>query len=416
MKLILAADLHLGRKSSRVGSNRSHTAIDGWRRIVELAIAEQADAVLLAGDVVDQRNKRYESYPPLRQGIEKLAAAEITTIAVSGNHDFDVLPQLYDTIPEDKFALLGRDGVWQSRVFEFGEERLGVDGWCFPQHAYRKSPLDDYPENGDASDVDVRIGLLHGDLADANSKYAPLSLARLCEIDVDGWLLGHIHKPELKREEKPWVLYPGSPQPLDPGEQGVHGVWILDTSVSDVPEKKPLASVYYQLVPIPVSDCVDDAAIPGHVESTLFEKGREFVETSGSMLEVVNLRVVVSGECEDPLAVENEMENLSGISDREGGVLIRVEKVTFELESRLNPAEFAGQKTALAKAVMLHEELKGEEFSAGTKALIREFGHRSEGLPKNYSGIVDPEIDEPVLVEYLRRQVSEIISHMRAQG
>ena len=62
--------------------------------MVELAISEGVHAVLLAGDVIDQSNRIFESQGPLKRGVEQLAQAGVVTIAVAGNHDAKVLPQL----------------------------------------------------------------------------------------------------------------------------------------------------------------------------------------------------------------------------------------------------------------------------------------------------------------------------------
>ena len=48
---------------------------------------------LLAGDVVEQEDDFYEAYGDLRRGVDRLAAAGIPVLAVSGNHDVQVLPR-----------------------------------------------------------------------------------------------------------------------------------------------------------------------------------------------------------------------------------------------------------------------------------------------------------------------------------
>ncbi|MEC9097452.1 MAG: DNA repair exonuclease [Planctomycetota bacterium] len=414
MKLLLSADLHLGRQSSRVGDRSSHTAIACWHRMVSLAIEHGVDAVLLAGDVVEQRNKRFESYGPLSNGISRLAKSEITTIAVSGNHDFDVLPPLVDSIAQDRFFLLGRNGRWESKVFIFGDESLQVDGWCFPSKRVPVNPLETYlPEE---HDVDLHLGMVHGDLEATDSRYAPITIDSLAKTNVAGWLLGHIHKPDLRGGSQPWILYPGSPQALDPGETGIHGVWVLDTELDKEPQRYPLSSVCYSPVEVDVSSCADDD-VAGYVERALKEHGRKIVEQSDSELKIVSLRPSIIGDCLEPLTVRQDLKNLHEYQIEEGGVSIEVDKVTLAIRENLNPAEFAGQKNALAKAVQLLHELESGDYSTATKALLETYRSHSVKLSNNYASLdsVDEELKRESQVEQLQRQLVNIISAIREQ-
>jgi len=97
--------------------------------------------------------------------------------------------------------------------------------------------------------------LVHGDLDAAGSRDAPLDGNRLAAKPVAGWLLGHIHAPRLLNEPgRPWVLYPGSPQGLDPGEEGVHGVWIADVLPTTIacPVEVPISTVRHERIVINV--------------------------------------------------------------------------------------------------------------------------------------------------------------------
>src|SRR5690606_9199764 len=98
MKLLCAADLHLGRQPSRLpddlGGLAEHlTPAESWRRLVRLAIDEGVAAVLLAGDVVEDAYDFFEAYSDLRRGAEELADAGIALLTVAGNHDVEVLPR-----------------------------------------------------------------------------------------------------------------------------------------------------------------------------------------------------------------------------------------------------------------------------------------------------------------------------------
>ncbi len=134
MKILCTGDLHVGRRASRLpvdwcGTECSCAAV--WERIVELAIRERVDLVAVSGDLVDRANRYYEAIGPVERGVRILAKAGIQTVAVAGNHDFDVLPRLAESLAGD-LQLLGTDGNWQRITIQRdGGDRLHVDGWSF---------------------------------------------------------------------------------------------------------------------------------------------------------------------------------------------------------------------------------------------------------------------------------------------
>lgn len=253
VRLLCTGDLHIGRFPSHVPvQNRALSVESAWGQAVTLAIDERVDAVVLTGDVADQDNKLFEALGPLRTGVARLWEAGIRTVAVAGNHDYDVLRRLAGLVDE-AFTLLGPEGTWSETVLERdGRPVLRLVGWSFPARHVRTSPLASFP----TFDADLpAIGVVHGDLDQEQSDYAPLRRADLAAAPVDAWLLGHVHKPMRADEGGTLLLYPGSLQPLDPGEKGAHGPWIVtlepDGSVSAT--HRPAATVRYEQVGVDLS-------------------------------------------------------------------------------------------------------------------------------------------------------------------
>lgn len=257
MRLLLSGDLHLGRRSTRIPDH----LVDGstaaaWGRLVDTAVAHQVDAVLLSGDLIDQDNRYFEALGPLESGLRRLQAAGIRAVAVAGNHDHATLPALAATLPAGALTLLGVGGRWEQITLTSRHDgtRVHVLGWSFPARTVRESPLRSLPAL--IHDGVPTVGLLHGDLDVASSVYAPLASSELARVPVRAWVLGHIHAGAV-RAEAPLVLYPGSPQPLDPGESGVHGAWLAELSGGDAVglEFVPLASVQYDTLPVNLHEC-----------------------------------------------------------------------------------------------------------------------------------------------------------------
>lgn len=247
MRLLLTGDLHLGLSSSRVPDSVHRDelrAATAWGRIVDLAIHEQVSVMCVSGDVAHEDNKFWEAIGPLERGIHRLAEANIRTVAVAGNHDYEVLARLADQLSPEDFVLLGRGGKWERLTINESGQALHLDGWSFPTRWVHHTPLDSYALDSDLA-VPI-LGIVHGDLDVATTRYAPLELARLQALAPAGWLLGHIHAPRLI-DGSSWVLYPGSPQAFDRGETDAHGPWIVEVSggTLGVPEQRPLSSIWY---------------------------------------------------------------------------------------------------------------------------------------------------------------------------
>ncbi len=257
MKILCTGDIHIGRRSSRLpagSDSRHHSCAAAWLRCVDLAIAEAADVLVVTGDLVDQSNRFFEAFGPIEAGLRKLADAGIETLMVAGNHDFDVLPRIIDNASTGAVRLLGRDGAWERVTIERGGKRVHFDGWSFNREHILRSPLESYPQV--EADAPVVV-LLHADLDQPRSSYAPISLTELRRYPDRIFLLGHVHAMRRVSEDGgASALYVGSPQAMDPGESGDHGVHLLEIARGYPTTFIPLSTVRYEPLEVSV-DSVD---------------------------------------------------------------------------------------------------------------------------------------------------------------
>ena len=414
MKILMTGDLHLGRGSSKFAEMESQTSISCWQAIVDEAINQSVNLVLLSGDVVDRRNCYFESYMPLRTGIARLANNGITTIAVAGNHDFSVLPNLTDDIDRDMFRLLGLGGVWEQFEFQCGGESLGLTGWSFPESHVEISPLDTFPETNES--CDYHIAMVHGDLHATVSKYAPLALSRIEELSEYHWLLGHIHKPGvIQTQHKRWVLYPGSPQALDPGEPHHHGIWLWEPGIQDEPELLPMSSVCYEPLTIDVSDCGDAEEILGYVIRKIKDSTELLKNAAHQRMRAVNFRVKIVGECDDPAAVERLLRAQSRDLPFED-VQTYVEQLRIHVLPRLDRNELQTQKTVLARAFNLLESLETGDYTTEIEQLLAQIHQRCLQQASRYHSIDAAHgVEHSHLVEIAKYQLTQIVSDLRGQ-
>ncbi|HKL54015.1 MAG TPA: metallophosphoesterase [Wenzhouxiangellaceae bacterium] len=265
MKLLAVGDMHLGRvpvalPPGLADAARSLGPETAWQRCIDKAISLKVEAVLLAGDVVDRERDFFAGYASLKSGIESLLEHDIRVIAVAGNHDTEVLPRLADALPG--LELLGRGGEWESIELSAGS----VIGWSFPGRRVTRSPLETFPRH---QPTRPSLGLLHCDRDQTDSAYAPVRSAELEAAEVDAWLLGHVHQPDLMADlldgpggtapqDRRHVVdtggYLGSVSALRASETGARGPWLIEVEHQAVTARQlALAPLAYDALDLEVS-------------------------------------------------------------------------------------------------------------------------------------------------------------------
>ncbi len=297
VKLLAVGDLHIGRLPTRLPESFAHRAGDfspaaAWDQVVRYACEAQVEAVLLAGDVVESTHDFFEALPRLQNGIATLAATGIRTLAVSGNHDVEVLPQLAERIPECE--LLGADGRWEcASVTAANGETVDVWGWSFPALEVRHSPLTDFPGRQSSH---PSIGLLHCDRDQSASVYAPVTSQALSASGLDAWLLAHIHQPDALSLENP-IGYLGSVVGLDAGEPGARGPWLLEWQNNQLQrfEQCPLGPIRWERISLDISGAESVAEVEQRLSDSLEQLAAELAAEKDPS-ELIAIRLLLVGE------------------------------------------------------------------------------------------------------------------------
>ena len=390
MKLLCVGDIHLGRQPVRLpaglldeikASELGPAA--AWRLAVDFALADEVDAVLLAGDVVEQEDDFYEAYGDLRRGVDRLAAAGIPVLAVSGNHDVQVLPRLADAVPG--FRLLGRDGAWEVReVAGRDGRRVQVLGWSFPERRVSTSPLAAHELPALESGPAPVVGLLHCDRDAAGSPYAPVRSAELAQAPVDAWLLGHVHRPDRLAPPRP-IGYLGSLTGLDPGEAGPRGPWRLECVGPDLAlEHLPLAPLRWEEVEVAL-DGIESAEEVHTLAVSALDTLHERLAVERFRPRAVGCRLRFTGrtahrrEAERSLAAGDLLRLLHARND----ILYFVHDWRFEAGPALDLEELAGgadPPALLARKILLlrrsTEDRDRQAFLAGARRRLDSLGAR----------------------------------------
>lgn len=432
LRILATADVHMGSGPSKINDaelEKRLSCTTMWGDMVDRAILEKVDLVALAGDVVDHENRFYEATGPLERGLRKLGSAGIDTYAVSGNHDWDVLPRIADTIGADAagadhFHLLGRGGRWEEAVFHRdGRPALRIHGWSFPRLHVQESPLPTYDLSleGDLP----TLGLLHADLDAGSSDYAPVTSTELQARPLTLWLLGHVHRPmppEPLSESLagPTILYPGSPQAMDPGETGPHGPWLIEIDGGGRVSARQLdmSSVRYDELALDLSDVDTQAAFEVAVSGRLRDHLSAVIRES-ECVKYVSLRLTLTGRTRLCGALERWIGPLVEQYDSSlEGVAARIEKVVNNTLPAIDLDELAAKSDptgVLARTLLgLASAAPPEDLAKlirDARATMREAHHAvAYGAVRG-----DPEPSQDDARQCLQRQASRLLDKLLAR-
>lgn len=359
--LLAIGDMHLGRLPANLPEDlRSQQKALGpdtaWMRCVDEAINHRVDAVVLAGDLVEQARDFFVAYGQLKGGLEKLATAGIETFAVAGNHDVHVLPRLAAEL--EHLTLLGAGGRWEiARIND-----IELIGWSFPQAEVRHSPLADFPNHRLER---VRIGLLHCDRDQSGSRHAPVSSTDLAAAQVSAWLLGHIHQPDDLGGERP-IGYLGSVSALRASETGHRGPWLIRTDQGRVQaEQLLLAPLRYEAHTLDLTGLKRADGLGARILECA-RKSLLRLSRGVHLPDALGLRLTLSGRSRIASDLHKATEEL--ISDgrpwTEQGVHCFIDKIELALEPEIELDRLAEQNDPcglLARRILALRSGQGDE-------------------------------------------------------
>lgn len=244
VRFIHAADIHLD--SPLVGLARYEGAPvellrtatrTAFTALVDTAIAEAVDFLVIAGDLYDGDWRDYNTGLYFCREMGRLDEAGIPVFVLYGNHDAQSELTRQLRLPKNvrQFA----HGSPQT----FHLEHLGValHGQSFRTAATLDNLAAAYPAPVKGL---FNIGVLHTALDGhaGHDSYAPCAVPELVARGYDYWALGHVHEHAV-RHEGPWIVYPGNLQGRHIREQGERGAVLVTVSGSGLTMERRLVDV-----------------------------------------------------------------------------------------------------------------------------------------------------------------------------
>lgn len=233
VKFIHAADLHLdspfkGLKQlpRNILKTVKESTFLSLRNIVNEAIKNKVDFVLLAGDIYDIDDRSIKAQVFLKDELERLKAENIPVFLIHGNHDYQANNDAHLSMPSN--VTVFSEAVGTRIISTSSGERVAISGFTYNQKWIEERKIKHYPQR--SGQADYHIGLLHGYAEGQESehaRYAPFSLSELREKNYDYWALGHIHKRQQLSKE-PLVYYSGNTQGRNKKETGEKGCLLVE--------------------------------------------------------------------------------------------------------------------------------------------------------------------------------------------
>jgi len=259
VRFVHASDLHLDAAfggvdagDERVAAALTRSTLEALERVVDLCIDRGADFLVIAGDLFNSADRSLRAELAFQKAVLRLDGAGIATFVVQGNHD-----------PADGWSaglelpasvvVFSADEVERREVLRDGEPVCAVYGRSYPTRQVTENLAREFKR---AENDPLAVAVLHANVGrrEGWDDYAPCSVEDLRAAGMNYWALGHIHQPG-RISDNPPVVYAGSTQGLDPGEEGARGCFVVELDATGALEEfVETASVRWRRIEVDASE------------------------------------------------------------------------------------------------------------------------------------------------------------------
>lgn len=377
MKILHTADLHIGKKIFELSMIEDQKYI--LEQIYNIAINEQVDVLVIAGDVYDRAVPPTEAVSLLDDFLTKCIGSDIPVIMISGNHDSPERVSFADRILEKKGLYIA--GTYQRplKTVTLEDEYGPVTFVCMPfvkpavtgnvtseqavEHMLASQPM--------TMDVNRRHVLVthffvtgeSGEVPELSESETDVNVGGLDNVSAglfqcfDYVALGHIHSPQ--HIGKGNVYYPGAPLKYSFGEA------LNEKSVNLVELGAP-GEVNVRLVPLkPLREmrCIKgklQELMSAEVQELLGEGRRDYVQATLTDTE----------ELIDPIGtLRSVYPNV---------LQILLEKNQINAEAEYEPGIHSVKRSTVELFGEFYEMLKGEPLDEKRLTIVREVAEEAE--------------------------------------
>lgn len=229
VRLLHTSDVHLGATFKVLGERgrEQHRQLrETFTRVIDLAIEERVDAVLIAGDLFDSVAAARVHLPFAVQHLARLGEAGIPACAIAGNHD---------PLGEGSESLWREIGVRCPHLTIFGphleartfpERDLTVVGRSVGRGLSSGSPLAGLPVSRRTRHL---VAVAHGSiqLPDVPARFEQMTSEEISRCGVDYLALGDWHSARNASSGGVAAWYSGAPEMIDLDEPDAGNVLLV---------------------------------------------------------------------------------------------------------------------------------------------------------------------------------------------
>lgn len=363
MKFIHTADIHLDSPLSGLAAYKDAPADllrtvtrDAFTRLVNEAIEEAVDFMVIAGDLYDGSWKDYNTGHFFCREMGRLNKVGIPVYLLFGNHDADSEMTKRLTLPPNVHLFESR----KANTFLIDELKVALHGRSYKDAATLENLAASYPAPVAGW---LNIGVLHTAL-EGNSEhanYAPCSLAELNAKSYQYWALGHVHEHAIL-QKNPWVVFPGNLQGRhirETGERGAILVTADETGIQTV-ERLLVDVLRWHVLNVDASDA-------NTLEEVVRLVGRAFEQLIAKTPDKIYLsvRVCIKGKTAahgELFGLESQLrEEVLGQAAGQGIDRLWVEKVRIETEPIVDAMHIAERSDAIADLQRFLDEAPADQ-------------------------------------------------------
>ena len=371
-RFLHAADIHLDSPltgltglagiAGRVAKRVRTAPRAAFEALVEQAIADQVDFLIIAGDLYDGPWRDCNTGLFFAGQMGRLKQAGIPVFVLHGNHDAEsqIARQLKLPLPDNVQVFSAR----KAQTFQLDKLNVALHGQSFREKAVTDNLVPDYPTP--VQDA-FNIGVLHTALdgMSDHAKYAPCSLPELVAKGYDYWALGHVHQQQVLHKQ-PHVVFPGNLQGRHVRETGPKGAFLVTVEAGEVVDVEALTLdvVRWAVLDVDVAAAASTDDVVDLMRKALEQAA---ADADGRLL---SARIVLKGRTGLHSQLVTDNEHLTAEARSEalglGEEVAWVERVTVQTTPVADAAALAAQEDTLGdlrgmlKEAVVDEELLGK--------------------------------------------------------
>jgi exonuclease SbcD len=223
LRLLHTADVHLGARHTDLGERATilrERQFAAFRNSIELALSEDVDMFLVAGDLFDSNTQPRRSVERVAAELSRLVRAGIRTVIIPGTHDVYDGASIYRSYDLANLARAGSDWVVVLTPYlpetVFPQLDAIVYGRVFDAKRSPRSPLAGLDARSDTR-ANWKIGMVHGALSipgKTDRDNVVFTEEEIARTGLDYLALGHWHSAIEGRAGSVTYAYSGAPEPV----------------------------------------------------------------------------------------------------------------------------------------------------------------------------------------------------------